>query len=489
MRIEFAARQTQLLAADTDGRRLAGVAVPYGVDGNTSAGRVTVQAGAVSLPADLRRVKLFTEHGRTTPVGFTTAADDTDQRLHLEFHVAATAAGDTALLEASEGVRDALSVELDNVVIRGGVVTAADLAAVALTSVPAYADARLTAADTPPIKETPVPEQDNTQSVPAPATELDPQPSIRAAAPAPTHGGHPTRTLAAIAQAAGDAIQRGDVSSLTAALTDIKWSDGPGAAGAPPQALGALWEGVGYTRKVVPNTTYSTDLHSMNVGGFVWNPKPTVAPYTGNKTAVPSTAAAFVFQSFPAQRLAGANDIDRAYDDLAVPGFWEAYWAAMAESYAVQSDAYALGKITTAAGTPGTATSVWDAIVQGLTAVSAYGGDPQIAIAQDLLSSIASTPASDVPFLLSSMFGSLGDLIAIAPPGTAAGTVTVWSKAAVTTKEAGSVPIRVQAVNIPNGGIDAALFGYIVTYVTQPGAVKAYTAPVLPLAAASSSKK
>ena len=94
---------------------------------------------------------------------------------------------------------------------------------------------------------------------------------------------------------------------------------------------------------------------------------------------------------------------------------------------------------------------------------------------------IADQPASDVPWLLTSMFGSLDDVVQIVGAGLADDTVMVWSQAAVTTKEQGSVPIRVQAVNIPNGGIDAALFGYINTFVTQPAAVITYTvAPPLP---------
>lgn len=481
MRIDFTARQSQLLAADHDARQLAGVAVPYGVDGNTSAGRVTVDAGAIRIPDELRRVKLFSEHGRVAPVGYTTAADDTPDRLHLVFHVAATPAGDTALLEAAEGVRDALSVELDNVTITGGRVTAADLVAVALTAVPAYADARLAAADTPPEEGDTVPD-----AAPLTVDASAPEPAaVRAAAPTPILPGRSPRSLSAIAETAGAAIERGDTAALTAALADITWTGGAGATGAPPQSLGELWTGVAYQRKFVPATAYSSDLSSMTVGGYVWNPKPTVANYAGDKAAVPSTAAAWQYKTFPAQRIAGANDVDRAYDDLKVSGFWEAYWAAMAESYAVQSDDYTLGKISAAATAGGTPPTAFGAIVDALVKLSAYGGQPKIAIAANLVPGIAEVPASDVPWVLSSLFGNLSELITIASSVLADDRVLAWNQNAVTTKEAGSVPIRVQAVNIPNGGIDAALFGYIATFVTQPAAVLSYVVtPAAPLAAA-----
>lgn len=489
MRLTFTATAPKLSAGLED-RVLSGLALPYGVDGNTNIGRVTVDAGAVRIPPDLRRVKLFTEHGRTAPVGYTLAADDTPERLDLSFHVASTPAGDTALLEAAEGVRDALSVELDNVAIRAGHVTGADLVAVALTAVPAYADARLTAADTPEgnpmsaITGTITGQLDGQlDDTPATPDTTAAAPAVRAAAPTRMTAAQPARSLSAIANAAGAAIQMGDAAALQAALVDIKWSDGPGAAGAPPQALGALWEGVGYSRRIVPNTTYSSELSSMSVGGFVWDPEPGVDTYAGDKAAVPSFPAKWVFQAFPTKRLAGANDIDRAYEDLSVPGFWDAYWAAMAESYAKKSDAYVLAQMeaqgTASATTPETA---FGAIVDGLVQVASYGGNPKVAIAANLVGGIADKPASDVPWLLQSMFGNISDIIQIVGEGLADDTVMVWSQSAVTCKEAGSVPIRVQAVNIPNGGIDAALFGYINAFVTQPAAVITYTvtAPVIP---------
>ena len=67
----------------------------------------------------------------------------------MTFHAAATPDGDTALLEAAEGIRDCLSVELDDVVIKGGHVTAATLTAVALVPIPAFTGADLAAADIP----------------------------------------------------------------------------------------------------------------------------------------------------------------------------------------------------------------------------------------------------------------------------------------------------------------------------------------------------
>src|SRR6478752_2769943 len=138
------------VAAGLADRSVTGVALPYREIGRTNVGAVSVAAGAVRLPAYLSHVKLFSDHGRSTPVGYATAADDSPDRLDMTFHVAGTPAGDTALLEAAEHVRDALSVELSDVTIKAGVITSAVLDAVALVPLPAYRSARLVlAADTP----------------------------------------------------------------------------------------------------------------------------------------------------------------------------------------------------------------------------------------------------------------------------------------------------------------------------------------------------
>src|SRR4029077_11587115 len=107
LHLRLSAPTATIDAADTDARTLAGVAIPYGEAGSTSAGRLTIDAGAIRVPDQLRRIKLFREHGRTTPVGYATTATDSPDTLDMTFAVGRTPDGDTALLEATEGIRDA----------------------------------------------------------------------------------------------------------------------------------------------------------------------------------------------------------------------------------------------------------------------------------------------------------------------------------------------------------------------------------------------
>lgn len=499
-RLTLEAPAATITASDTDTRTIAGIALPYGQEGATSLGRVTVDAGAVRMPSDLRRVKLFTEHGRTTPVGFTLEATDSSANLAMRFQVARTPAGDAALLEASEGVRDALSVELDNVAIKAGHVTSADLIAVVTTSIPAFADARLTAADTP---EPPLPPQDPEKDDPdADAddedddTETDPveteePPDMTTTAPdRPLQAAHAGRQLAAapggartravgLAELAASfrAVQEGraDRNQLFAALADITWSNsGGGIAGAPVQYLEDLWQGVAYERQIVPTINSSTDLNSLSVGGWVWDPKPLVDVYAGDKTPIPTNPARRVFKTFPAERIAGGHDHDRAFRDFNVPGYWESYWASMTEDYALDSDTYALDQMI-AGGTAGAAADLVSAILDGILAVSVYSSSGiTVKVSADLLREALSITTADWPAMASQVMGSL-NLLTLSHRDIPARTVLVYAKPAVRFQELGAAPIRVEAVNLPNGGIDTALFGYCAAYVVKPEAVQVIT--------------
>lgn len=143
-RLTMSARVT---AADTESRTIAGRVVTFGEQGNTSAGPVVFAPGSIAVPEDPGAVRLQREHDHTAPLGRGLAFTESEAGIDGEFRVAATAAGNDALVEAAEGLRDGLSVGVDVKAhsMKGGVmhVTAAELVEVSLVTFPAIASARV----------------------------------------------------------------------------------------------------------------------------------------------------------------------------------------------------------------------------------------------------------------------------------------------------------------------------------------------------------
>lgn len=156
---------------DTAARTISGLAVPFGPVGATSGGQLRFAAGALSW-SNPRRVKLLREHDQRDAVGYARelvelTAAEVDARmtaagaeplglpgLWATFHVPEGPAGDAALAEAANGLRDALSVgvQLDAATFDrlrraaragGAVEGSGQLRETSLVSVPAFDDARV----------------------------------------------------------------------------------------------------------------------------------------------------------------------------------------------------------------------------------------------------------------------------------------------------------------------------------------------------------
>jgi hypothetical protein len=461
------------LTADLDARVLSGVALPYGAEGRTSAGTVIVDAGAVTIPADLKRIKLFRDHGRTAPVGYATAADDGPAALSMSFRAAATPDGDTALLEAAEGVRDALSVELDDVQISAGHVTAATLEAVALVAIPAFADARLKAADTPPRKENPMTAPDPTPEPPAPVDSPPspvpaPEPpeqrlnaSLSASARVPSF----TAAVARIRDALNGAT---DAGAINAALTDVVPANDGGKGFLRDQWLGEIWQPLAAQRHYIP-AIQSATLTGMRVYGWKWTTTPQVGIYAGNKTPIPSNAVKIDPAEATAYRLAGGWDVDRIYSDLASPGFLEALFQAATVDCAAKTEAHVAATLMAGATDLGTAATLTEALTLIGAQLAPFGLTPSfIALASDVFAAYSELTTAQVPWWLASTSnvslatgtGSVGGQTIFCDPNLAAGTVLAGARQAATYYQAPGSPLRITAVNVPNGGIDIAVFLY-----------------------------
>jgi hypothetical protein len=229
---------------------------------------------------------------------------------------------------------------------------------------------------------------------------------------------------------------------------------------------GELWSGLEYTRRYVELVTTDT-LTSYKGAGWRWVTKPAVADYAGDKAAVPSNVPVTEATEWTAARLAGAHDIDRKYYDFGDTEFIAAYYRAMTESYAMQSDdkvrAFLLAMAAANTAITG-ATTIWGAAIRAASEVMDNTGGVQpdwFLVSQADMIDLADGTTMDNrpdPELLE-VFGVSGDKFRIAP-GVAAGTVIGGIKQAAKFRELGSSPIRVETINITNGGIDGGVFGY-----------------------------
>ena len=497
------------LTASLDDRTLTGTLLPFGQVGRTNLGQLTASADSALGLADM--VPLNTEHVSTAVIGKAVRIDKGAAGFTASFAVLPTRAGDDALAEAAAGLRACLSVEVDPIVTRDGRIISGTIVGAALVTRPAFPDARLAAADAGPVPDTgdlPAGDPPEAPDVVIDGKELDGVTDVTvspeqititttAAESAPNPEGTPMTASAVTVTnpalkgapkatgidrnrlfAALAAAQNGGA-ALAAALSDIT---PPNILGVEqPQYVGELWSGKAYQRKIVPLLNHA-DLASFKVTGWRWGNKPEVGLYSGNKTAIPSNSVTTVAVEIAAQRIAGGHDIDRKFRDFSNAEFWAAYFAAMTESYAKVSDAYALAQVLAAAPdiVPG-------AVPAGVSTAMSYIVDGSLAILADtdsmpsfavvslaLWRGLVLTRTEDTLAYLNAALGledgTIGSF-AVRPSAALPGNqVLVGCKEAVTVHElGGEAPIRVEALDIARGGIDEGVFGYEAVNIHDAG--------------------
>lgn len=528
------------LVANLEDRTLTGLLLPFNEVGFTNLGKVT--ASAESKIDIAPTVTLNRQHNGDVPLGKAVTLETTEKGIASVWKVLATRDGDDALVEANEGVRRGLSVELDPVVVKDGHLISGTLKAAGHVVTPAFPSAML-AADAPVVPDTEDPATEPPQPIvrvdgeelpnvvsvtiedpadatspavvdittkpednPNPETPKTEEPNMTAAATATnaaliaanakkTDRSKLFATLASVAPSVGK-----NQSALEAALADVVPGDILGVE--QPQYVGQLWSGTAYERRIVPLYNHA-DLTSFKVQGWQWVTKPEVDDYAGNKGAVPSAGIETESVDIDAYRLAGAHDIDRKFRDFSSPEFWDAYYAAMAESTKKKSDVKVRGIVRDAATrvhlldaamTEGVPTAL-NLIVKGvLNILDTLETIPDHAlVTTDVYEPLLYTKESDVLAYLNAALnlkdGTLqggGFKIIPVPTGSLTvdlatdfvGKVMVGCRDAVTVHElGGDAPIRVEAPNIANGGVDAGVFYYGATNVHSADGLVLYDAP------------
>ena len=492
-----------VLAADA--RTISGRVLPFDEPGRTSAGELLFPPGSISIPQDISRVKLLAGHSPTgIPVGVATGWEAKPDGVYMTFQLGSSAASNEALAQATDRVIDSFSVEAMGIAKTGRTVNSSVLKAVALVPFPAFANARVAeihASDTddgtPPVdadtETTPaIPpadtdaEDDSTDPDAAPDTDPAPaapptpdtketpvNPTTRpAVAPAGLTSTPPTEAHASLSDVLDfiHAAREGEPTEAHAALTDITLSGMTNAIA--PQWLGELWGGVTYERRIIPLLA-SAPLTGMKAVGYRWKVKPGVAKYAGDKAEIPSKPAEIEPVERGAQRWAGGNDIDRAFWDFNETEILAAYWRAMAESYAMETDHDAAAWLDDqATEVVGTAPDLIRGIARaGLSVLNATDSPATFAIVNPLdIETLLDFAVLDAPQFV--------DVVPVANPKNwttsntvERGTAVVGTKSAATFYELSGSPLRVEAEHIARGGRDAALFGYTATMLNKPGGV------------------
>ena len=265
-----------------------------------------------------------------------------------------------------------------------------------------------------------------------------------------------------------------------AALADVVPANDLGKGLLPTQLTGELWTAQDVPQPYLDFAVTTKALTSIRLQGWAWNARPKVADYAGNKAEIPTNNVSTKLIEANAQRLAGGWDIDRAFVDLGDGAMVREILEMAVVDYKEKANAKARDAIL-AGGTAVKSTGMaLDDILIDISgrAVSIGARIDYVAIAADVWATFAGLSKDAVPWWLSS-----GDGVALGSASGAIGSVKVFVDPALTSGQwvAGDKrattwwskepPIRVQAVDLPKGGIDAGVFGYYAVKVNEPRAI------------------
>lgn len=390
----------ELLTASDEGRVIEYNLLTFGEQGRTNMGAVTVESGALQIPAG--QMPVNDEHHPGVPVGYMTASEQ-DGRLVASVHYFDTPEGEAAYSDAKTGKRKGISMEVLKPFVKAGKLLAGLLCGAGIVKSPAFPSSLMLAADfgedpakkdnpeapaaadtatveldeealvklveeavkaalnpeEPKQKEAEVP-QLQASAVPAnleafvksivsgakPEEQQQPKPEAKLFASAPTSLTEFCDTVRA--------IKSGTLGSkLTAALATVTQEDVLDPA-AQPQWLGELWNDTEYFERYA-DLVEQVDLTALTVKGWEWVEGMTpiaddwdpyeqgdydadpLVPSTMN--TVPSREIQAVPREWHAKRIAGGNKFDRAVLDFPVPGQMESYIREQMEFIKIRRDA------------------------------------------------------------------------------------------------------------------------------------------------------
>ena len=505
------------LTANVEERTISGKIVPAGTGevGNTSAGKVVFEKGAIALPEDPKTIKLLNQHDMKQPLGKATSfSEDSQGNIFASFKISRSNRGSEALILAEEGLQSGLSVGVEVITAKnkGGVmhVSAAKLFEVSLVTEPAFKSAQVidvAAEETPEVVEENITESEtaveNTpETVAAPAVEAA---AVEAARPVVTATTHVRERIAPITSAqyleANIKASLGDDEARrTVRAADDSTSTNTGLT--LPSHLNTFITDTFTGRPAFEAATRGSlagiDGMSFTVPRLYTNAgTPDVAPTVAdtNEGAAPSeTGMTSAYDTISIEKFSGLQRVSFELVDRSSPAFMELMMAELRKAYEKATDAALLAAYvasgTTAATTAATAAGLQSFVsVEGAAAYKGTGGDfaNKLVASTDAWAAIAgfadttgrslysaqgaTQNASGNAVATSVVGGVLGtDLIVdhnITTSGVVDNSMFLVAPASVYTWESPTTQLRVNVLT--SGEIEINLYGYLAIYLAKSG--------------------
>lgn len=473
-------------------------AVPWGVAAPLGFGdTVEFAAGSVTAP-DAGRIPFLADHDSHAlgyGVSFTNGPAGLEAVVAIPRDELSDPRTATAVRQMRNGIRTAVSVGVDvdsyTVEDRGDhshyLVTAAPLRELSTVLVPRFDDARVSSIaaqwkEAPPMSTLTATAGTPTEPDPEPEAPPEPPAEVTAAAAIPAHRRSSplgSLSLAGIASRIAAAGQRGRAAEanriledLTAAWTDVKTTDVE--ALVRPQWLTEV-QGLMAVGRPVSMAFKAGTITSSPIKYPYWVTLPVVDWVVGEKVAIPSGPVDISEATVPVETLAGGNDVSRQTIDWSTPDFIAEYFRAATEVWARKADAHFIAELATdAAWTIAMTTEdLVDVIgaAMGIAASSGVGGSLNIIVAGNVIGGLWSALAKIGPGMTGAVSANFPTPRIILSPMLPAGTIVIgMSEAAVAFTSPGA-PVRLQALDIPRGGVDLAVWGYWADTVLHPEAV------------------
>jgi hypothetical protein len=307
----------------------------------------------------------------------------------------------------------------------------------------------------------------------------------------PSAGPKGTGAIRRMAQLQAQAYRQGGFTpQLQAALADITPnSGGLDLFDAPAGVIGEqLWSGEdAYERRYTP-LMRQKDLTSWSGTGWEWVVKPKVQAYEGNKAPIPTNTVSVQPKEWEAQRAAAGWDVDRKFKDFGDAAFWEGFYAAQTDSYRELTDEWAVEAIVAAAKDITTDANVPTAyqgvnVAQADIFKAAALGNAILEDTKNVKRSASYVLMNSADWLQLLNYTNLDlpaflQLLGVKPEqfmrtgDVPAGSLVLGVTQAMTFRElGGGAPIRVEALNVAQAGVDSAVYGYCAYSLDRPGGV------------------